>query len=85
MIIMITIIMFINIISIIIHIFSDPDGSPKRRRGTNKIHLLRLRTCLTQTPNLEILSLKIGRIVICYIILYYIVLHKGGGLSERTD
>ena len=31
------------------------------RRRAKKIHLLRLRICLTQTPNLEILSLKIGR------------------------
>ena len=31
------------------------------RRCTKKIHLLRLRICLTQASNLEILSLKIGR------------------------
>ena len=30
------------------------------RRCAKKIHL-RLRICLTQTPNLEIISLKIGR------------------------
>ena len=30
------------------------------RRCTKKIHLLRLIICLTQTPNLEIISLKIG-------------------------
>ena len=31
------------------------------RRCTKKTHLLRFRICLTQTPELSILSLKIGR------------------------
>ena len=31
------------------------------RRCTKKVHLLRLIICLTQIPNLKILSLKIGR------------------------
>ena len=31
------------------------------RRCTKKVQLLRLRICLTRTPNLEIPSLKIGR------------------------
>ena len=38
------------------HCAKNLDGALRR------FHLLRLRICLTQTPNLEILSLKIGRI-----------------------
>ena len=42
------------------------------RRCTKKAHLLHLRIRLTQTPNLEILRLKIG----CIVFIIIIVIHS---------